>query len=64
MLFDIFIFSVAKRLVFIGIDLIRIYIRVVIFMESIIKEIRKKLLSGLGLINSRIYLSGICNFIK
>jgi hypothetical protein len=62
--FDISISSAAKRLALTGIDLTRIYTRAVIFMESTIKEIRKKLPSGLGLINSRIHSPGICNFTK
>lgn len=62
--FDIFISSAAKRLALTGIDLTRIYTRAVIFMESTIKEIRKKLPSSLGLINRRMRSLGICNFTK
>lgn len=38
--------------------------RAVIFMESTIKEIRKKLPSSLNLIDCRMLSLGICNFTK
>lgn len=61
--FDIFISSAVKRLALTGIDLNEDLYQGYHFYRKH-KEIRKKLPSGLSLINCRMLSLGICNFTK